>query len=110
MTADWDTLARLAGLLIAINGGLLWAVKWIIDHQRQAFEQRFEEFIKRDKAQDDDIEALRGDLQDLKASLPREYVHRDDWIMSFGRFEQKIDGIWNFLHELRDRIDTRGSD
>lgn len=107
MPMDWDTLARIGGLIAIINGGLLWAVKWLVDQQRRAFEQRFEEFMRRDVQHDENIQAVRDDLQALEARLPREYVHRDDWIMSFGRFEQKLDGIWQFLHNLRDRIDGK---
>jgi len=44
-------------------------------------------------------EKLRQELADLKEALPKEYVRREDWIMSFGKIEQKIDAIWEFVHE-----------
>jgi hypothetical protein len=46
---------------------------------------------------------LRKELSELKASLPREYVRREDWIMSFGKIEQKIDAIWEFVHKYIER-------
>jgi hypothetical protein len=41
---------------------------------------------------------LRQELAELKEALPKEYVRREDWIMSFGKIEQKIDAIWEFVH------------
>jgi len=41
---------------------------------------------------------LQKELSELKESLPKEYVRREDWIMSFGKIEQKIDAIWEFVH------------
>ena len=42
---------------------------------------------------------LRQELADLKEALPKDYVRREDWIMSFGKIEQKIDAIWEFVHK-----------
>jgi len=42
---------------------------------------------------------LRQELADLKEALPKDYVRREDWIMSFGKIEQKIDAIWEFVHQ-----------
>jgi len=49
--------------------------------------------------QGDRHEKLRKELADLKEALPKEYVRREDWIMSFGKIEQKIDAIWEFVHQ-----------
>jgi len=49
--------------------------------------------------QGDRHEKLRQELADLKEALPKEYVRREDWIMSFGKIEQKIDAIWEFVHQ-----------
>jgi hypothetical protein len=48
--------------------------------------------------QGDRHDELRQELADLKEALPKEYVRREDWIMSFGKIEQKIDAIWTFVH------------
>jgi hypothetical protein len=44
-------------------------------------------------------EKLRQELSELKETLPKEYVRREDWIMSFSKIEQKIDAIWEFIHD-----------
>ena len=49
--------------------------------------------------QGDRHDKLRKELADLKEALPKEYVRREDWIMSFGKIEQKIDAIWEFVHQ-----------
>jgi predicted Holliday junction resolvase-like endonuclease len=46
---------------------------------------------------------LQKEISELKATLPREYVRREDWIMSFGKIEQKIDAIWEFVHKFIER-------
>lgn len=102
---DWKTLSAITAVLSLLNAGLFWAVRWLVESQRQAFERRFEDLIGRLKVSSEDVHEVRRELYELKAELPRTYVQRDDWIMSFGRFEQKLDGIWNFVHELRDRLD-----
>ena len=38
-------------------------------------------------------------LSELKEKMPVEYVRREDWIISFGKIEQKIDAIWEFVHQ-----------
>jgi Tfp pilus assembly protein PilN len=53
--------------------------------------------------QNDKNNQLQSELSELKASLPREYVRREDWIMSFGKIEQKIDAIWEFVHKKNER-------
>jgi len=51
---------------------------------------------------------LRQELSELKEALPKEYVRREDWIMSFGKIEQKIDAIWEFVHEHIESIRQGG--
>jgi len=46
-------------------------------------------------------ERLRQELSELKECLPRDYVRREDWIMSFCKIEQKIDAIWEFIHKQK---------
>lgn len=51
------------------------------------------------RSQGDRHNELRKELADLREALPKEYVRREDWIMSFGKIEQKIDAIWQYIHE-----------
>jgi len=51
---------------------------------------------------------LRQELAELKEALPKEYVRREDWIMSFGKIEQKIDAIWEFVHQSIRPIKRKG--
>jgi hypothetical protein len=44
---------------------------------------------------------LKQELAELKEALPKEYVRREDWIMSFSKIEQKIDAIWEYIHVKR---------
>lgn len=44
---------------------------------------------------------LQKELSNLKETLPKEYVRREDWIVSFGKIEQKIDAIWKCVHQIQ---------
>jgi len=44
---------------------------------------------------------LQKELSNLKETLPKEYVRREDWIVSFGKIEQKIDAIWKYVHQIQ---------
>lgn len=48
---------------------------------------------KKDKEQDEEIKSLRDDLADFKATLPRDYVLRDDFIRAVAGLELKVDRI-----------------
>jgi len=49
--------------------------------------------------QNEKHDELQKELSNLKEALPKEYVRREDWIISFGKIEQKIDAIWKYVHQ-----------
>lgn len=88
----WQGIAAIAGLVVISNAGLVWAVKWITAANWKK--------LSRDiSAVHESNGALKDELARLKETLPREYVRREDWIMGFSRIEQKIDAIWNYIHQ-----------
>lgn len=98
-------LAELMAVLMAVNGGTLWAVKKMIENQREQFSQQIQELINRDTGQDGNLDRVQERVSQLEVHLARDYINRDDAIIFFGRFEQKIDSIWNHLITLQQ---TRG--
>lgn len=53
--------------------------------------------------QGDEHEKLRQEVAALKETLPKEYVRREDWIMSFSKIEQRIDAIWEYIRGISKR-------
>lgn len=82
---SWQDIAVVIILVTAINAGFFWAIKWLV--------------INSLKDCRESNETLKDGLSSLKENLPRDYVRREDWIMGFAKIEQKIDGIWNYIHQ-----------
>lgn len=55
---------------------------------------------KKDEAQDQEIKSLRDDLTDFKASLPLDYVLRDDFIRAVASLDLKVDRIARDVGEI----------
>jgi hypothetical protein len=97
---DYSMLGALSGLIVAINGLTLWAVKRLLDTQRDALREQTAALSQRDAGFDYEIEAVRGELKDFRIEVSRSYIARDDWIIYVGRMEQKIDAIWGYIFQL----------
>ncbi len=84
---DWITLFA---SLITLAGLNLGALRWLLDrHER---EQR------RDLQK---IENVACEVADLRATLPIEYVRREDWIRFGATLDAKLDAL---REELRDEL------
>jgi hypothetical protein len=84
-------------VVLTIAGLNAGTVKWLLDRQRQNLDS--------EAARWNDLE--RG-LYELRASLPLEYVRREDWIRFSGTLDAKLDAIRNEMREeteaLKDRL------
>ena len=94
LLTGWQDVVAIIIIMAAINAGFVWAVKWLISSKWKDFSCKADDLHRTN-------EALKDNLFSLKESMPINYVRRDDWIMGFARIEQKIDGIWNYIHELK---------
>ena len=100
---DWKQVATLEGMIILANGGFVWAVKWLLSEDRKRLAADFRQIRAEALKQGNRHDELWKEVSALKESLPREFVRREDWVMSFGRIEQKIDAIWKFVYEYVDQ-------
>ena len=89
---NWQDIAAIVGLVTVGNVAFVWAVKWLLANNWQKLSKEIDAIHRTS-------EDLNNDLYSLKESLPKEYVRREDWIMGFSRIEQKIDGIWEYIHQ-----------
>lgn len=55
---------------------------------------------KKDDAQDKAIDSIRQDVADFKATLPRDYVLRDDFIRAVAGLDLKMDRVARDVSEI----------
>ncbi|HVA39169.1 MAG TPA: hypothetical protein VNF49_00775 [Candidatus Binataceae bacterium] len=89
---SWDTVAAFVAAGLTLAGLNLGVLRWLLERHQQA--------VMRDSARWTDIE--RG-LYELRASLPLEYVRREDWIRFSGTLDAKLDAM---REEMRQEIAT----
>lgn len=97
---DWQTISTLGGVLSAFGGLLIGAVKWILEKHLTQLDKRFESLEKVIGDDMDAIKQIERDLTELKISLPREYVRREDWIHFSGVIDAKLDGIYQKVQNI----------
>lgn len=49
---------------------------------------------------DEDIDAIKEDLAKFKASLPRNFVMRDDFLRAISTLDHKMDSLSNNVNEI----------
>ena len=87
---SWDAIATFVLVVVTIAGINAGSVKWMLDRQRQSLSSDSERWS----------EIERG-LYELRASLPLEYVRREDWIRFSGTLDAKLDAM---REEMREEI------
>lgn len=98
-TWDWNYLGVMAALLALFSGILLWAVRTLLKRQADDVSSKLLDLMKRDTTQDDDIDAVRKELNDHRVDVATNYIRREDALVFFSRFEQKIDAVWQAINE-----------
>lgn len=97
---DWKSIAALLTVITILNAGFVWLVKSLLAADRKKLADDIKRITDNACKQDDRHDQLQKDFNELKARLPEKYVRREDWIISFSRIDQKIDGIWKFINRL----------
>lgn len=99
----WDLykLSELIGIIAAFNAVTIFAVKRLMENQWRAFAQQVHEVKACDVRQDANVQTVREELAAFKLEATRSFIHREDALVYFGRFEQKIDAIWTHLMHMQ---------
>ena len=96
---DWHYLGALAALVSIYSGVILWAVRVIVKRGNDDTRARLDELLEKDKTNERDIDQVREALAAHRIEVATTYIRREDAVVYFSRFEQKIDAIWEFLHK-----------
>ena len=89
---NWRDVGVIMGFIVIWSGVMLWAAKRIIAGLETKLDGHIGEF-----------KALQSDLTELKISLPRDYVRREDWIRFGVGIDAKLDRVHDRLDEMKAR-------
>jgi hypothetical protein len=106
---SWEAIATFALSFVSLVGLNLGAIRWLLVHEEAEISKRISD-LKRDGT--DFSRSLERELLHLKATLPVEYVRREDWIRFSNTLEAKIDAfradVRAEITDLRVRLYQRG--
>ncbi|HEY1851561.1 MAG TPA: hypothetical protein VGG60_11095 [Candidatus Binataceae bacterium] len=107
---NWEAVATFALSFVTLVGLNLGAIRWLLMRNESELGKRIND-IKRDGS--DFAHLIERELLQLKATLPVEYVRREDWIRFSNTLEAKIDAmraeVRAEIADLRARMYQRGS-
>ncbi len=79
---SWEAIGTFALVMVTFAGLNLGALRWMLDRHQDA--------VVREASRWEEIEHA---LFELRASLPLEYVRREDWIRFSGTLDAKLDAM-----------------
>jgi hypothetical protein len=86
----WEAVATFALSFVTLVGLNLGAIRWLLTRNETELGSRIND-LKRNGS--DFSHLLERELLQLKATLPVEYVRREDWIRFSNTLEAKIDAM-----------------
>ena len=105
----WEAVATFALSFVTLVGLNLGAIRWLLMRNEAELGKRIVD-IKRDGS--DFAHLVERELMQLKATMPVEYVRREDWIRFSNTLEAKIDAmraeVRAEIADLRARMYQRG--
>jgi hypothetical protein len=106
---SWEAVATFALLFVTLVGRNLGAIRWLLTRNEAELGKRIVD-IKREGS--DFSHLIERELMQLKATMPVEYVRREDWIRFSNTLEAKIDAmraeVRAEIADLRARMYQRG--
>jgi hypothetical protein len=106
----WEAIATFALSFITLVGLNLGAIRWLLTRNEAELGKRITD-LKREGSEFSHL--MERELLLLKATLPVEYVRREDWIRFSNTLEAKIDAmraeVRAEIADLRARMYQRGS-
>ena len=87
---SWEAIATFLLVLVTVVGINIGTIKSMLDRHRTASQRDSERWQEIERA-----------LFELRASMPLEYVRREDWIRFSGSLDAKLDAM---REEMREQI------
>ncbi len=85
---SWEAVATFALVAVTFIGLNAAVLRWMFDRHQEA--------MVRDGARGDRVE---HQVFEVRATLPLEYVRREDWIRFCGTFDAKLDAMRDEMRE-----------
>lgn len=96
---DWRYIVILSAIEGTTMGVILWAVRVLTRKSTEETKRQLDEIGIGAQTHEREISRLRSDLAEHRVEVATHYVRREDAVVFFSRFEQKLDTIWEFLHK-----------
>jgi len=87
---SWEAIATFLLVLVTVVGINIGTIKSMLDRHRTAAQRDSERWLEIERA-----------LFEFRASMPLEYVRREDWIRFSGSLDAKLDAM---REEMREEI------
>lgn len=100
---DLKLLGIILTVMLAWSGFLVGAVKWLLDRYQSHLDKRFESLERSNDAEHKEWQRIERELLELKATLPVDYVMRDDSIRQEVVINSKLDALAEKIDNFRDR-------
>jgi len=97
---DWRMMGVLATLFVAWSALLFGMIRWLLNRYQSHMDEKFDGLERGRNETERYARQLEQKLMELIASLPRDYVMREDWIRFAGVIDAKMDRLGNLMNEL----------
>lgn len=98
---DAVSIGTVAVIIGIWSGLLLWAIKMLLDKQKDYLDVRFAGMEEANRKEAEQWQRVERELMDLRAKLPLEYVRREDAIRQEVVINAKLDALAMKLDDIR---------
>lgn len=93
MFISWAAVAILVSVGLAFTGGLVAAIKWLLDRTLAAWQRAVDLRFAVLETEIKQVHRLERELLEFKALVSEQYVKREDHIRSFEGIDAKLDRL-----------------
>lgn len=105
MEVDWAVVGILVTVMVAGMGGLLKAIKWLLDRHMLRLDSELQALKSAVGERSQQLATLERDLYQFKAHVAERYVGREDWIRFAATMDRKLDLLRDQVGRLRETRD-----
>jgi len=102
-------LWQLVTLMVTVIGGFWAMAKMLMLQARAQIDEKFGQISAHMQGQDESARRLERELMELKATLPREYVRREDYTQAIAIIMTKIDALGLRMENMFHQVIIKGA-
>lgn len=102
-------LWQLITIMVTVIGGFWAMAKLLLIQARQQIDEKFTQISTHMQGQDESARRLERELLELKATLPRDYVRREDYTQAVAIIMTKIDALGLRMENMFHQVIIKGA-